>query len=516
MPNYDLSELKEFSKALVYGFDPEGSPQALSGSIKFKDMGEYQTSQHLDLFAAYLFAQNEILPQIRSGLDKITPEQITLWLKTIHKSMAKTLLEVYDIRSGEFSQTSVFHWESSAALLDPILLFLSDRLSMSKEALAKQCTRICSVKEDELIAFIKICQKIAKRAIPLSPLQTESIKKATIVKQGSTILSKLQIAYHTDQLSAEEKEAVDRIVRVTLPPESLPKAMQAYSEKFVSQLKKVDASNLDSVVDFLAEQFYALTFTHPFPNANGRTATCFMNMFLRAFGYPSILLRYPGERHDETSIYAKAFAQANQNRDALKALIKHRIIQEQNNPYSNPTLEKVIELRVGLLCLFNRIKSNHPTFNVELAHEAGIAQMPHYIAQDTELPDDEKSILLLCSLIAYIENIEKNLDEKKRMSIDPEDIRAKLITISGQTGWKSYPKHSVFLLENQSEELIRDLATRLEAINVAKLTVTRRQDNQMPVLKVEQVQGRKLLEYRVNPMAPTSEEQDDSKKWTLA
>ena len=88
-------------------------------------------------------------------------------------------------------------------------------------------------------------------------------------------------------------------------------------------------------------------------NGNGRTATCLMNIFLRACELPSIVLRYEADTKDPNSLYSKAIDQIDTTRDPLKVLIKQRIIKEQQEiSVVEPVQQLLVKLQLinALLC----------------------------------------------------------------------------------------------------------------------------------------------------------------------
>ncbi len=97
--------------------------------------------------------------------------------------------------------------------------------------------------------------------------------------------------------------------------------MDAFADQMLARFAKCNPENLDQVSEFLAEMFYQLTEIHPYANANGRTALAMVNIFLRYFNLPSILLRHPGEKDDKKSAYSEAIAQLDKTREPLQQLI---------------------------------------------------------------------------------------------------------------------------------------------------------------------------------------------------
>lgn len=122
----NITSITEFNSALIYGFDPEDSfhnyPSGSAESIM------YSVGQFKDLFEAYLFAQNTILPIIKNvGIAKITPEQLLVWLDQLHFRIASTLSKDVDCPAGEFSKIQLFRWQPSHKVYTLLLSYLSNK-----------------------------------------------------------------------------------------------------------------------------------------------------------------------------------------------------------------------------------------------------------------------------------------------------------------------------------------------------------------------------------------------------
>ncbi len=497
MPKYNLSSLTEFNKGLVYGFEPEGSPKGLAGSGLLEDYLYHVTGQHRDVLQAYLFAQEVVLPELKKGVDKLTPEKLLHWIKQIHQRIAHTLLLPFDVQSGEYYQSAVLRWEPGYLIIGNIALFLSRRYpGNGVEAFAEACSKELEVNKNELTAFVKLLlEKFANdTSIQLTREQKMDLQNEDqrLVK-GLAMIMKMTTVYHSDYFNNDEKEIIKRIVTVCLPPEQVPAAMENYAADFVKEIQSVDANALDSIANFIAERFFELTEIHPFPNGNGRTATCLMNILLRAYNQPSILLRYPNERHNPNSSYTRAFDAIAESRDLFKAHIKQRILDESKTPYSNEKLQKTIELRVSMALICKRIETKHPSSDINAIFKKADDSIPLVIY----MVDDEehKMQLALQSLIASLGTVEKQLDVKKASS--KETVIEKLIGISGEKAWKAYKNGSLYLLENTSISHISTIAEKLKATEAMKVTITRRMDTQIPVLKIEQVNALRLSNYSI-------------------
>nr|WP_256478786.1 Fic family protein [Legionella sp. 27cVA30] len=155
--------------------------------------------------------------------------------------------------------------------------------------------------------------------------------------------------------------------------------MEQWAGTTVCKLSELDTNDIGKVTEFLTFVFYELTEIHPFANANGRTATCLINLFLRAFDYPSIVLRHPGERKNQNSQYQQAFAQIDSSLLPLQKLIHTRIVEAQKNVFEDKKLKKLIEIRVGFSDLLQQIKRKHPTFDVNrFQQESAGARKPKW------------------------------------------------------------------------------------------------------------------------------------------
>lgn len=56
------------------------------------------------------------------------------------------------------------------------------------------------------------------------------------------------------------------------------------------QFKVIDPEDVNQVILFISTLYHDITKIHPFADGNGRTGRLFVNLFLRRFGYPPILI----------------------------------------------------------------------------------------------------------------------------------------------------------------------------------------------------------------------------------
>lgn len=503
----DLSRLTEFNHALIYGFEPESSPRRLAGSETFEDALFPEAGQHQDMLNAYLYAQETILPQIKKiGLLNITPDMLIEWVKTIHGFIGNSLMQAHDRKSGEYTNEIILRWQLGAELGGHFILYLSGLHEYkSPQQLAKFLNKKFDMDYQSALDFISLLEKITKdEKYTIHGSLKPFIDYSSPGIKGILVLNKLASAYNLNQLSNSEKGTVNRIVKICMFPPLIPEAMNQWAQNTIKQLQACDSKDLKNASEFLANTFYELTEVHPFGNANGRTATCLTNIFLRAFGYPSIVLRHPGERENKNSLYQKAFAEIDSSLIPLIELISTRVIEAQEKTFENEKLKKLIVLRVALSDLLQETKSKHPTFDISLFQKQ-LFSSPETLFAMQMADETEASILVLSMSINKLSQIAEKLDQEKKKkptlfstaTLDSTQISAvinSLEKISGQTGWKHNSKKGfVTWLELPEMENAKKIASELESNKAAKVTLTRRSDNKTPVIKCEDIDYQQLI-----------------------
>ena len=320
-----------------------------------------------------------------------------------------------------------------------------------------------------------------------------------------------------------------------MPAEQYESAMDLFCANLIKRLKTIDKDNLDEVVDFIADAFYNLTEIHPYPNCNGRTATCFMNILLRYLEKPSILMRYPRERDNPESIYSKIFESNDVDMDLLKKHLKQRILDTQEKPFVHPLLKMLIDHRIALMFLLKRIEKNHPECDInqsyfKIINSLNPAVLMAIAAQQTEQlilltqgqPDDPKNsdhltaILSIQYVMAEVDKLEKRLNLEKAKSVPPTaaNICKQLAAISGtdSSSWKAYQKSTVFIFESAVEA---DVVTAIDILNKEDTGCTisklKRADNGRHVIKIEKINPLKLFSIDPDLRAAKSNDPEEHK-----
>ena len=473
---FDLNLLTKFPKALVYGFEPEGDGSYIFSSIY------HMICQFSDTLEAYLYAQDHILPIIEErGLSSIEDGQWITWIKELHRKIGRSLLDSLGMKSGEYALVPVFRWHHGANLQNEMSGYLAQSaadISANLDAFCMYLEKEYQQSHDEFCDVINIVQKVFNDS---SFHQIQIVDPQTPNIFGVNKLIKLHEAYHAGKLTAEECVKINRVVKLSTPSENIASNMEKIIFNFTAELKLLDIADQRAMASFLAKYFYALTETHPFVNANGRTVTCFINIILKAAGYPAILLRHPGDKEDTTSLYSRAIASIDDSRDLLTELLFMRISNALIADYENEHLKSLVTLRVAMSNAYHDVHLKFPEFDIDSHWEELKENMPR-----VEEIESESSPLLLDGLkwvVSQIKQLQSRLTEQKAMAaikfhnqeLTKEQIKrveSKLHELSGQTiGWKAYKKGSIFLLENEDITQVNDIKSILDQSKACKASI---------------------------------------------
>lgn len=135
---------------------------------------------------------------------------------------------------------------------------------------------------------------------------------------------RLSIVVNLNQLTREQLRAVDKVVKVCKFPKDTPQVMYNFAVELLSRMAVCENAD-EQVIDLFTWCYYTLTDIHPFGNGNGRTSIIFDNCLLKAFVYPTILLRSMEQMHDENSSYNLAVRSINVDLNPLKAHFTHML-----------------------------------------------------------------------------------------------------------------------------------------------------------------------------------------------
>jgi hypothetical protein len=360
--SFNLTSLVEFNPALVYGFGPELSLNTVEYLLQ-------SANQYQDMFNAYKYAQDEILPAIRNeGLENITTEKILHWLDKIHSYAAATLANdaanagLKDIAAGQPTKSQLLRWHHKNEFKGLITSYLSKSIPLtSVEAYAREK----NINENDLKKLLDFLEKIRDDQTIKAQENETHTQINSVYQLGSFTLDKVANLYHTNQLSSDEKLLVAKFVKIYPAPASLPEKRQQFAKEFLAELKKCQPNNIDQVAYFITSSFYRITDNHWYFKGNERAATCFINTFLRALGQPSILICCPDERNDPGSSYSQAIANIDNNITLLQNHLKERILDaSKGKKPQNEEISQIVTLNVKLSKVITSIKQKFPDNNI--------------------------------------------------------------------------------------------------------------------------------------------------------
>lgn len=417
MGPFDLADLKRFNHALVYGFDPESSIKDFkSSSLAYL---AHSVGQWKDVFAAYCYAADTILPAIeKQGIKNITPRQLLTWLNEIHLRIASTLAKDQGVSAGEFTQNYGARWHNGNIIEDIIYIYLSQDMNFLTQSYVYLLPRIPRENFDSFgrqIRSVKnfraLCLKLlgafgveeadAQDFLELLDriVNDDSMKIASGMRGANQLnlsnekaeasLAKFRFWYSDKKPTDSERTIVKKIVTPFLPPEEIPQVMQNFAEDLLEEWSVCDPNNQDQLAKLLCDAFYNLSGEiHPYFNANGRTATCLVNIILVSLGQPSILLRNPKERDDPNSSYSMAIKHSGSEPVFLINHFKQRIQEaKEGKSYSNPALEQLVCLRVKLSDKACALREQFPRAEIEQFNAMLQKQVVQKFTVDANNPD---------------------------------------------------------------------------------------------------------------------------------
>jgi len=359
---FDLSQITEFNPAIIYGFEPE-SQQSVEPNPNTVEYVIHAAGQYQDMFQAYLYAQNTILPHLRThGLAQLSPVQIIQWLDHIHLLIANTLAKDVQTSAGQVVKTQVVRWHHGFDVGLVIKNYLSDTIC---ENVMYNWANNSGLDIKLFKKFILLFKKIQKMSVEIPDYEKPYLQANLPLNKGSIIFTKLFTLYHNNKLSDSERNIVEHFLKICSPPPLMPVVQEKFANDILIAWRQCNSQDIDSISKLVTKAFYGITEGHWYFNGNGRAATCFVNIILRSMNKPSILMRKPDERYNPESTYSKAILHINSKLEMLEAHIKQRIIEAENNQvYRNDKSREIIELRVQFSNLVSAIKINFPSFKI--------------------------------------------------------------------------------------------------------------------------------------------------------
>jgi|GEM_PF-4355101 len=104
---FSPQKLKLFNPALIYGFDPESIADPNASLYK---RAIHSSMQFLDMQTAYLYAQDVIVPALRSNPETATVKQLLKWNQELHQHIAAALAKDQGFIAGNYSEKILTRW----------------------------------------------------------------------------------------------------------------------------------------------------------------------------------------------------------------------------------------------------------------------------------------------------------------------------------------------------------------------------------------------------------------------
>ena len=361
----NLNKITEFNHALIYCFQAETS-------LAYPPEDQFNTSCHIlgqyeDMAMAYDYAQQVLARIRRRGVANVTPTQVLEWINQIHGRVAATMAADYraagfPMVAGQYSRDiQQIRWRCSTEVQTVLKLYLAKQSPYDATLIVMQAHGVNGVMANVLL---KLLDELRSATINLLPtdLHDTPHTQNLIQRFVEDRLVALSMRYHADQLTMKQRQAVDHVVKICLPPEKMPQAMQEFAEQFVAAWQRCDPNDEDQICRLAYNAFKGVTEIHPYFNCNGRTATCWMNVILRAMNKPSILLRLPGERDNASSAYSQAIAGINTQPELFIRHVQSRIRDALDAPYTNSAAAAGFAKRMEVSGYIDKIQRQFPQY----------------------------------------------------------------------------------------------------------------------------------------------------------
>jgi prophage maintenance system killer protein len=173
------------------------------------------------------------------------------------------------------------------------------------------------------------------------PIQHQKHPKGTPQERARSKLSKLVIAVEEGQTTPKQNAIIEKVTCIT-PSKGLSQKMQAWAEETVNAYYACDPTNFEEVCRVMAGIYYRFEKIHPFTDANGRTGMCVVNLLLRVWGYPSILLSHPHELENHNSLYVRKIM-THFSEEGLVEFFRIRIQEAQRASFEDKILQKHVQ-----------------------------------------------------------------------------------------------------------------------------------------------------------------------------
>jgi hypothetical protein len=511
-PDFDPATLAdEFDPAIVTTFEHENVGDEPPFDKQLTAYGQYY-----DMYQAYVFAKDEVLPFIRlNGIQAVTPGIFLRWLDQAHGKIAKTLAQACGFKAGEITKEQITRWEWGGMTHESVALYLGgdDRLLKVIESIAKE-NAVSAAQFKKIVAVLNKIRNL-KQLLKFIEQARKSGEALDPEKVGNT---KLVLACRNKLLSAEDMTTLKELVVVCIDPATYPDTMKKFATDLLLSWKQCDAKNTSQLVDLLHKGYCGVAGIHPYANGNGRLATWLINVISRSLNRPSFLMREKGERFNAKSSYGAAIAQLKHDKSELfKAHVLQRIIRAEEAGHIEAGVEmQTAKIRHETYLLLKRMQVECRNIDLNRSCHIMVGMVEKQMIDKYGMErcvKQEPSIFLEATLLElellqkffkkYTTDVKANVSTQGLLSGGGYSVEqvAQLIDylemLSRQKGWVAYQKGKTLRLHLQDDGVANDVINTLNALGVAKAVLKRVPVTKLPVVELTEVSLEKLIERSI-------------------
>lgn len=373
---YDLAKISKFNHAAIYAFELS---ESVRGKVSQDPMFSlfHEVGQHEDMFNAYYYAQETVLKEIRQkGVGHINGDDILRWLNEAHRLMAYTVVNDAGMAeyAGQYSRQQIILWhQTTKAELLLNLRYLwetgynnlnnfnpdifNELLELNVDiGAAKMYLKMMHTYRDEDIAL---------NVDEIKDLENYRVRVPVEAYQATLTTKKLMALYNNNKLSQEEKQTIDKLMKLGCPPEEIRTRMKNYADNLASAWNKCNGNNMDELTSLCYQGFQGETDIHAYIDFNGRLGAWLVNVICESLDRRSFLMRKTGDSSNPASDLERGMAHIDETSKYFKIFCAKGIRDaEHEKGYSNKNEEKVIALRVNLANKYLKFNAEFP--NIDL------------------------------------------------------------------------------------------------------------------------------------------------------
>lgn len=507
-----LDELT-FNHALPYLFQIEAVdevPQELQHLTAY--------GQYTDFLEGYLFAQETALPTLRQfGLESITPEIVVDLLRQLHRRFAYSMLNYIpkNIKSGEYLDSLVTHWHHGSQMQNEIAIYLAGLnpdCKTESQMVAYVGREYPFLDKNDVVVFIRLARTMMNDETGfIHPSYLKNmIDDNGVIGKIIKGFCRMATAWHENTLSVDQRRVVAKFVSFVRYPDLMPASMLSFARDMLEKWKVTNTNDVNEFSLFLAKIYQQLVTIHPFPNANKRTARCWLNVMLRFSGHNDIVLT-----HREQKNYSE-----NENTQIveLAADIREGLVQAANpKPLSEEeqVMKKLYSARIAIFYILKQLYDLNPKYRFAKIFSDGLSKIPLINSMDHNAATSQliANQLILVEAQKALELQQKAIKDQKVLTTSSVttsvqngffnsvvNVKTCLKEISGKDGWKVSSDLKNIWIECKEESEAIGLIKRIEEKQFCKPELKKRSDTGAAVVLLTAVDFSKIS----SPVVATS------------